>query len=132
MYHIFEVTAFMSQRIRSLTPKPCPACGTIGQLTRVNNQLVCQQCGYTSSNPMAVSPFTAPITSLGDEEVDQPQASPAARQQTTSELKKIKPRPQPVMNQPPSQRSVAPPVKQTPAPQKPTFKLPDPSSLYSP
>lgn len=125
----------MSQRIRSLTPKACPACGTVGQLSRVKNQLVCQQCGYSPSSPSALSPFTAPITSLGDDEVDPPQDSPIANHQPTSELKKIKPIPRPraipTADQARSQVA-APSGHQPAAPKKPTFKVPDTSpSPYS-
>lgn len=109
----------MSQRIRSLTPKACPACGTVGRFARVDNQIVCQQCGYTPVDMLATSPFSAPITSLGDDEVDSPET-------TASNLKKIKPRPRP-------ETPVVPPAKQTTSSQKPTFKIPaSPSSPYSP
>jgi len=112
----------MSQRIRSLTPKACPACGTVGRFARVDHQIVCQQCGYTPMDASAASPFTAPITCLGDEEVDNPQS-------TASNLKKIKPR----LKAETPESSVVPPVKQTTAPQKPTLKIPaSPSSPYTP
>ena len=113
----------MTQRIRSLTPKACPACGTVGSLARVNQQLVCQQCGYSPAAATATSPFTAPITAAED---TAPAAKRAdAKMQTPSkpELKKIKP----------PTRPAAPPPPVEAAPQKPTFKLPTTAaSPYSP
>ena len=126
----------MSQRIRSLTPKACPACGTVGQLARIKNQIVCQQCGYTPSRPHAASPFTAPITSLGDDEVDRPQTAANTTPSPITKLKKIQPSPTAterklaaVPKKPVPQKPAAS-AKPAPAPQKPGVKTP--GSPYSP